>query len=62
MENPEFKVGDVIVAIDGFSFLEIKKVSPDTGAYCLVDVGESRDNKGVWFAMSRVEKKCVKVN
>lgn len=41
---------------------EVRLVSHMTGAYCLVDVGEVSDNKGLWWSRKQVEREWVKVD
>jgi len=58
----EFGVGDIIVRIGTLYRKEVRLVSHMTGAYCLVDVGEICDNRGIWWDAKDVEQEWVKVN
>ena len=41
---------------------EVRLVSHMIGAYCLGDVGEVSDNKGLWWDVKEIEREWVKVN
>lgn len=58
----EFGVGDIIVKIGTLYRKEVRLVSHMIGAYCLGDVGEVSDNKGIWWSRKQVEQEWVKVD